>query len=75
MFGTDFDMISHILPLRTRNQIRLKFNKEEREHPEKIREYLIEKRKPIDLEKLQEITGKEFEEVPDSFSEPITFAD
>ncbi|KAI8141952.1 hypothetical protein BJV82DRAFT_616571 [Fennellomyces sp. T-0311] len=75
MFGTDFEMISHVMPGRTRNQIRLKFNKEERTHPEKIKEYLIRKRKPINLEELKDLTGKEFDEVPDSFSEPLTFAD
>ncbi|KAI7854748.1 hypothetical protein BDC45DRAFT_568992 [Circinella umbellata] len=71
MFGTDFEMIKHVLPNRTRNQIRSKFNREEKSHPEKIKEYLIYKKKPIDLEKMKELSGKEFEEVPDAISEPI----
>ena len=71
MFGTDFEMIKYVLPNRTRNQIRSKFNREEKLHPEKIKEYLIHKRKPIDLEKMKEVSGKEFEEVPDGINEPI----
>ncbi|KAL4213349.1 hypothetical protein AB4K20DRAFT_1353008 [Rhizopus microsporus] len=45
-FGTDFETISKAMPNRSRAQIRLKFNKEEKLHPEKITEYLITKRKP-----------------------------
>lgn len=40
-------MISKMMPGRTRNQIRLKFNREEKLCPEKVTEYLIQKRKPM----------------------------
>ncbi|ORE03481.1 hypothetical protein BCV72DRAFT_251835 [Rhizopus microsporus var. microsporus] len=69
-FGTDFETISKAMPNRSRAQIRLKFNKEEKLHPEKITEYLITKRKPADLEKYKEIAGiEELEAVPDDFHE------
>jgi hypothetical protein len=45
-FGTDFETISKAIPNRTRTQVRLKFNREERLYPEKVTEYLISKRKP-----------------------------
>lgn len=46
-FGTDFEMIANMMPGRTRNQIRTKFNREERVCPEKVTEYMISKRKPM----------------------------
>ncbi|KAI8880193.1 hypothetical protein K501DRAFT_287025 [Backusella circina FSU 941] len=68
-FGTDFEMIAHILPGRTRNMVRSKFNKEEKVNPQKVTDYLINKRKKMDLEKYKAMTGIEFEEVPDDFHE------
>lgn len=46
-FGTDFEMISMVMPGRTRAHIRAKFNREEKLAPKKITEYLITKRKPL----------------------------
>lgn len=44
-FGTDFEMIANMMPGRTRNQVRTKFNREEKVCPEKVTEYMISKRK------------------------------
>lgn len=68
-FGTDFEMIANMMPGRTRNQIRMKFNREEKLCPEKVTEYMISKRKPMDLEKYKEMSGIELEAVPDDFHE------
>ncbi|KAF7727124.1 Transcription factor TFIIIB component B [Apophysomyces ossiformis] len=66
-FGTDFEMISHLLPGRTRSQVRMKFNREERAHPEKVTDYLFRRKKPVDITKYQSAIGYEFEEVPEDF--------
>ncbi|KAI8083413.1 uncharacterized protein B0P05DRAFT_570730 [Gilbertella persicaria] len=69
-FGTDFEMISIMMPGRTRNQIRLKYNREERLHPEKVTEYMISKRKPMDIDKYKEMAGIDtLEAVPEDFHE------
>lgn len=39
-FGTDFQMISHMFPGSTRRSIKLKFTREEREYPERVRDAL-----------------------------------
>ncbi|KAH9469892.1 hypothetical protein Pst134EA_007164 [Puccinia striiformis f. sp. tritici] len=46
LFGSDFEMISQLFPGRTRRQIRLKWNKEEKKSPEDITRALLGK-KPI----------------------------
>jgi hypothetical protein len=46
-FGTDFEMIANILPGRTRNMVRSKFNKEEKVNPSKVTHYMIKKRKTM----------------------------
>jgi transcription factor TFIIIB component B'' len=40
-FGTDFQMISHMFPGSTRRSIKLKFTREERDDPERVREALL----------------------------------
>ena len=40
LFGTDFTILMQLLPGRSRRQIKNKFNKEEKEHPEKIDQIL-----------------------------------
>jgi transcription factor TFIIIB component B'' len=40
-FGTDFQMISHMFPGSTRRSMKLKFTREEREDPERVRECLL----------------------------------
>lgn len=39
-FGTDFALIEHAFPKRSRRQIKLKFKREERDNPEKVDHYL-----------------------------------
>ncbi|KAI8082047.1 hypothetical protein BDF21DRAFT_444091 [Thamnidium elegans] len=66
-FGTDFEMISMVMPGRTRSQIRSKFSREEKLNPNKVTDYLIRKKKPLDLLKYEKIAGIELEAVPDDF--------
>ncbi|KAI8375940.1 uncharacterized protein BYT42DRAFT_572842 [Radiomyces spectabilis] len=66
--GTDFETMSILIPNRTRNQVRMKFNREERAHPEKVKDILYRKRKPLDLAKFKEMANiEELETVPDDF--------
>ncbi|CDS13375.1 hypothetical protein LRAMOSA05553 [Lichtheimia ramosa] len=74
-FGTDFTMVAHLLPGRTRNQVRNKFNREEKKHPERIKEVLYRKRLPMDMETVKRAIGKEFEIVPDGFHDPSHMLD
>ncbi|KAI8071003.1 hypothetical protein BC940DRAFT_317394 [Gongronella butleri] len=70
MFGTDFEMMSKVMPGRTRSHLRLKFNREERNNPKRITEYLIYKKKPVDLAKYKQMLGIEEERLPDDFHTP-----
>jgi transcription factor TFIIIB component B'' len=65
MFGTDFEMISKMFPDRNRRQIKLKFNKEEREYPRKISNALIGEAVKIDLEEYKSHTGLQYEATDD----------
>ena len=56
MFGTDFGMISKLFPGRTRGQIKRKFVKEEKLDKEKIKQTLLGKRVPVDMEEFSKIT-------------------
>jgi transcription factor TFIIIB component B'' len=42
-FGTDFQMISHMFPGSTRRSMKLKFTREERDNPVRVREILLSK--------------------------------
>ncbi|KAI8992376.1 hypothetical protein BDB01DRAFT_778256 [Pilobolus umbonatus] len=66
-FGTDFEMISKVMPGRLRSQIRSKFTREERVNPGKVTDYMIRKRKPVDIKEFEKITGMELDEVPEDF--------
>ncbi|KAF9884363.1 Transcription factor TFIIIB component B [Aspergillus nanangensis] len=57
MFGTDFMMISKLFPGRSRRQIKLKFNNEERRDPERIKETLLGPREVIDITTYSEMTN------------------
>jgi transcription factor TFIIIB component B'' len=65
MFGTDFEMISKMFPDRNRRQIKLKFNKEEREYPKRISNALIGETVKIDFEEYKSHTGLEYETTED----------
>lgn len=67
-FGTDFSLIETQFPHRTRRQIKLKFKKEEREHPHRIDAAL---RSPIPIkkhhyEKISESLPKSTLPIPDT---------
>jgi transcription factor TFIIIB component B'' len=53
MFGTDFETISHMFPGRNRRQVKLKFNREEKQRPNRVNAAIMakgEKRVAIDIE-------------------------
>ncbi|GKZ22704.1 transcription factor TFIIIB component B [Aspergillus brasiliensis] len=62
MFGTDFMMISKLFPGRSRRQIKLKFNNEERRDPERIKETLLGPREPIDISTYSEMTNTVYDD-------------
>ncbi|KAF4626006.1 hypothetical protein G7Y89_g12156 [Cudoniella acicularis] len=63
MFGTDFEMIAKMFPHRNRRQIKLKFNKEERDNPEMITRALVGDKAPIDLDEYQKLSQIKLEDV------------
>ncbi|KAJ6789556.1 hypothetical protein PWT90_10784 [Aphanocladium album] len=70
MFGTEFQMISHMFPGKQRRHIKLKFNREERYNPTRIDAALIgEKTTKMDLEEYKTLTGAEFESVESIMAE------
>ncbi|KAL2871308.1 transcription factor TFIIIB subunit BDP1 [Aspergillus lucknowensis] len=56
IFGTDFMVISKLFPGRSRRQIKLKFNNEERRDPQRIKETLMGPRETIDINTYSEMT-------------------
>ncbi|KAL4898562.1 hypothetical protein BDV59DRAFT_167128 [Aspergillus ambiguus] len=62
MFGTDFMMISKFFPGRSRRQIKLKFNNEERRDPERIKETLLGPREAIDITTYSEMTNTVYDD-------------
>ncbi|KAF7128780.1 hypothetical protein CNMCM5793_003689 [Aspergillus hiratsukae] len=62
MFGTDFMMISKLFPGRSRRQIKLKFNNEERRAPERIKEALLGPRESIDITTYSEMTNTVYDD-------------
>lgn len=62
MFGTDFMMISKMFPGRSRRQIKLKFNNEERKHPDRIKETLLGPSESIDIATYSEMTNTVYDD-------------
>ncbi|KAL4738664.1 hypothetical protein BDV11DRAFT_130150 [Aspergillus similis] len=62
MFGTDFMVISKMFPGRSRRQIKLKFNNEERRDPQRIREALLGPRESIDINTYSEMTNTVYDD-------------
>ncbi|KAI9797504.1 MAG: Transcription factor TFIIIB component B [Piccolia ochrophora] len=60
MFGTDFMIISRMFPGRTRRQIKLKFTREERSNPQRIRDTLLGPKEPMDLAVYSRYTNTEY---------------
>lgn len=70
MFGTDFMIISKMFPGRTRRQIKLKFTREERQDPVRVKEALTGPRIPMDLTFLSQLSNVEYED-PRQFHEEL----
>ncbi|PYH88538.1 transcription factor IIIB, Bdp1 subunit [Aspergillus ellipticus CBS 707.79] len=62
MFGTDFMMISKMFPGRSRRQIKLKFNNEERRDPLRIKDTLLGPREVIDITTYSEMTNTVYDD-------------
>ncbi|KAG8905106.1 Transcription factor TFIIIB component B, partial [Tulasnella sp. 417] len=59
MWGTDFEMIAHLMPGRTRREIRNKYNTESKKNPARL-DQAFAKKIPIDLDELSKATGLDF---------------
>jgi transcription factor TFIIIB component B'' len=68
-FGTDFGMIANMFPHRSRKQIKLRFNKEERENPELIARALSAPQIPINFEEYSKFSNKTFLETEEIHAE------
>lgn len=62
MFGTDFMVISKMFPGRSRRQIKLKFNNEERRDPQRIKDTLLGPREHIDIATYSEMTNATYDD-------------
>lgn len=62
MFGTDFMVISKLFPGRSRRQIKLKFNNEERKNPERIKTTLLGPSESIDIQTYSEMTNETYDD-------------
>lgn len=60
MFGTDFEIISKMLPGRTRHSVKLKFGREEKLNREGIKRILMGERIPVDLDEYSRLSGTVF---------------
>lgn len=64
MFGTDFEIISKMIPGKQRRHVKLKFNREERHCPRRVNAALVgEKTVAMDMDEYRAATGAEFEPV------------
>ncbi|KAI0480293.1 hypothetical protein GGR56DRAFT_264261 [Xylariaceae sp. FL0804] len=76
IFGTDFETISHMFPLKNRRAVKLKFNREERTRPNRINQAVMvlgEKRHAIDLDEYKS-SRKEWRESDDITAEQARLA-
>ncbi|KAI4295295.1 hypothetical protein L6164_035356 [Bauhinia variegata] len=79
-FGTDFSMIQQLFPGRTRHQVKLKYKKEERQHPLRLSEAMNNRAKErthfkILIERLQQASTRAEQEPASSREEdPVTDA-
>ncbi|KAG0651961.1 Transcription factor TFIIIB complex subunit bdp1 [Hyphodiscus hymeniophilus] len=72
MFGTDFEMIAKMFPHRNRRQIKLKFNKEEKDNPSKVDKILKGAGIAIELDTYEELSGVKLEEIESIDAERVT---
>ena len=66
MFGTDFKMISNMIPGKNRRQVKLKYNAEERSNWAKVQRCLSQKQE-VNLDAYATMTGLEFGSVSDVY--------
>ena len=57
MFGTDFSMICKMFPGKSRKAVKLKFSKEEKLYPQRIKSTLLGERIPVDMEKFSKLSN------------------
>ncbi|MCJ1433787.1 Transcription factor TFIIIB component B [Xylographa pallens] len=57
MFGTDFSMICKLFPGKSRKAVKLKFSKEEKSFPERIKSTLLGERLPVDMEEFSKLSN------------------
>ncbi|ATY60342.1 transcription factor TFIIIB [Cordyceps militaris] len=70
MFGTEFQMISHMFPGKQRRHVKLKFNREERCNAARVDAALVgEKTTKLDLDEYKTLTGAQFESVESIMAE------
>jgi Transcription initiation factor TFIIIB, Bdp1 subunit len=62
IFGTDFMVISKMFPGRSRRQIKLKFNNEERRDPQRIKETLMGPTEVMDIATYSEMTNTVYDD-------------
>ena len=62
IFGTDFQCISKMFPGRSRRQIKLKFNNEERKNPSRITAAVTGPKELIDLARCEELTHSKYDD-------------
>ena len=62
MFGTDFMVISKLFPGRSRRQIKLKFNNEERKDPQRIKDTLLGPRESVDIATYSAMTNQVYDD-------------
>ena len=62
MFGTDFEIIAKMFPLRSRRQIKLRYNKEERIDPVRLKQALSGKTTEMNLEEYCRLTDATYED-------------
>ncbi|CZR54784.1 uncharacterized protein PAC_04668 [Phialocephala subalpina] len=56
-YGTDFNTISKMFPHRSRRQVKLKFNTEERNNPDRITRYMTNPKKAIEMDQFEKLSG------------------
>ncbi|MCJ1399956.1 Transcription factor TFIIIB component B [Xylographa trunciseda] len=57
MFGTDFSMICKMFPGKSRRAVKLKFSKEEKFYPDRIKSTLLGERIPVDMEEFSKLSN------------------
>ncbi|MCJ1285498.1 Transcription factor TFIIIB component B [Xylographa opegraphella] len=57
MFGTDFSMICKMFPGKSRKAVKLKFSKEEKSFPERIKSTLLGEKLAVDMEEFSKLSN------------------